>query len=182
MLFKHHIVPVKSNVKTCIFPIWDCLLCLKEQRAVLAGGEEQIDWCIGELKLPRLVISPASVWKLCEHRDASHRRLAVPGCSHITAACHTTRLTHSLMFTSPQLLRRCKQEQIYGATLCLGTKEELRAWHEPSFIWIALRRQMLGLSFETELRQNNAADKIRRNSKGSFTRQLFQRNMLRDGF
>lgn len=91
--FKHNEVPVKSNVKTCILPFGTASCALRQQRAMLAGTEEQIDWCIGELKLPRLVISPASVWKLCEHRDTSHRWLTVPGCSHITAACQTTQLS-----------------------------------------------------------------------------------------
>lgn len=41
--FKHNEVPVKSNVKTCILPFGTASCALRQQRAMLAGTEEQID-------------------------------------------------------------------------------------------------------------------------------------------
>lgn len=77
------------------------------QKALLPGNKVQIDWCIGELKLPRHVISPVSVWKLSDHRDISHRWLTVLSSSHITVACQTVQLASlckTLLFTFLQLL------------------------------------------------------------------------------
>ncbi len=85
---------------------------LRQQKATIVAGEMQIDWCIGELKLPRHVIIPATVWKLSDHRDTSHRWLTVPSSSHITAVCQTIQLCSSLLsnrllFTSLQSVHCC---------------------------------------------------------------------------